>query len=94
MKRPVSSVIAVLSALALSGCGGSAVTIFRTAHGGMLGLEGDRQQAMADARRLMSESCGGAYTIVAERNVVAGVYHRRTVSEVQLRYRCGATPEP
>ena len=51
MKQPVSSVIAVLSALALSGCGGSAVMIFRTAHGGMLGLEGDRQQAIVGIAR-------------------------------------------
>jgi hypothetical protein len=94
MKRPVSSVIAVLLALALPGCGGSAVIIARSAHGGMLGLEGDRTQAMADARRLMSEACSGAYTIVAERNVVAGTYHGRIVSEVQLRYRCGEPREP
>jgi hypothetical protein len=77
----------------LNGCGGSAVIIGRTETGGVVGLDGDREQSMADARRQMSEACGGAYTIVAERTVVSGVYRGRTISELQLRYLCGAQPD-
>jgi hypothetical protein len=94
MKRSVSGVLGGLAALGLSGCGGSAVLIRHDAGGGMLGLEGDREQAMADARRQMSEACEGAYTIVSERNAFAGTYHGRTVSEYQLQYRCGTEQDP
>jgi hypothetical protein len=80
------------AALPLSGCG-SAVLIGRTASGGVLGLEGDREQSLADARRQMSESCGGAYTIVGERDVVAGTYRGRLISEHQIRYLCGVHPD-
>jgi len=83
----------VLSALALSGCGGSAVLIRHTARGGTIGLEGDREQAMAEARRQMSEACGGAYTLAAERYVAAGTYHGRALTELQLQYRCGTEPD-
>src|SRR5262245_11950651 len=85
--------LGVTAALGLSGCGGTAVLIGRTAHGGVLGLEGDREQAMADARRQMSEHCGGAYTIVGERNAIAGAYRGRTISEYQIRYLCGTHPD-
>jgi len=89
MKRLLPGVLGVLAAAVLPACGGSAVLIARTAHGGIIGLDGDREQAMGDARRQMSEACGGAYTIVAERNVFAGMYHGRPLSEHQVRYVCG-----
>jgi hypothetical protein len=81
------------AAAALAGCGGTAVLIAQTAHGGVLGLDGDREQAMADARRQMSELCGGAYTITGERNVFAGVFRGRNIVEYQIRYTCGEHPE-
>ncbi len=92
MKR-VARWFGAMAVLGLSGCGGSAVLIGRTAAGGVLGLDGDREQAMADARRQMSEYCGGAYTIVGERNAVAGTFRGRTISEYQIRYLCGVHPE-
>jgi hypothetical protein len=85
--------VALLLVLALPGCGGSAVLIARTKNGGVLGLDGHREQAMADARRQMSEYCGGAYTIVGERNAVAGTFRGRVISEYQIRYLCGSHPE-
>jgi hypothetical protein len=48
---------------------------------------------MADARRQMSESCAGAYTIVGERDAVAGTFRGRAISEHQVRYVCGAHPD-
>ncbi len=81
------------AALGLSGWGGTAVLMGRTAHGGLLGLDGDREQAMADARRQMSELCRGAYTIVGERVASAGTYRGREISEYQIRYLCGNHPE-
>jgi hypothetical protein len=89
----VAAWISVAAVLVLSGCAGSAVLISRTANGGVVGLDGEREQAMADARREMSEVCGGAYTIVAERTVTAGVFRGRTISEVQIRFACGAQPD-
>jgi hypothetical protein len=93
MKRRAVGVLFVLAGLGLSGCGGSAVLIGRTSNGGILGLDGDRDQAMADARRLMSDSCEGAYTIVGERDAVAGTLRGRTITEHQIRYVCGAPAE-
>jgi hypothetical protein len=90
MKRWVPGLLGVLAGMGLPACGGSAVLIGHTANGGTLGLDGDHQQAMADARRLMSESCGGAYTIVGERNVIAGKFRGRTIAEYQVRYVCRA----
>jgi hypothetical protein len=92
MKRNAGWLLMV-AVLGLEGCGGSAVLISRNAGSGVLGLDGDREQAMADARRQMSEYCGGAYTITGERNVVAGTYRGRTISEYQIRYLCGSHPE-
>jgi hypothetical protein len=84
----------VLIALGVLGSGcGSAVLIAHSEDGGVFGLEGDRTEAMADARRQMSESCGGAYTIIGVRRVSAGAYRGRALSEVQLRYLCGMHPE-
>ena len=90
MKRRVLCVLGVVAGVGLPACGGSAVLIGRTPNGGILGLDGDHEQAMADARRQMSEYCDGAYTIVGERNAVAGTYRGRTITEVQVRYVCGA----
>jgi hypothetical protein len=86
-------VLAALTALSSGGCGGTAVLIIRAANGGVLSLDGDHDEAMADARRQMSESCGGAYTILGERNTVAAIYRERTIMEYQIRYVCGAQPD-
>ncbi len=94
MKRFLPGVLGVLAAAGLTACGGSAVLIARTAGGGVIGLDGDREQALADARRQMSEACGGPYTIVAERNAFGGTYHGRTLSEHQIRYVCAANVRP
>lgn len=84
-----------LAALVLAGCGGSAVLIARSRSGGLFGLEGDRAQAMADARGQMSEHCGGAYTIVQEGTAVTGVHHGEQLSEYLVEYACGASaPAP
>jgi hypothetical protein len=88
-----SLALAVGAVLVLEGCSGSAVLIARNATGGVLGLDGDREAALGDARRQMSELCGGAYTLVGERNVVAGTFRGRTIAEYQIRYRCGTHPE-
>jgi hypothetical protein len=92
MTRPVTP-LALLLALFLPACGGTAVLVARTKTGGVLGLDGDREAAMGDARRQMSEYCGGAYTIVGERNAVAGTFRGRTIAEYQIRYVCGSHPE-
>lgn len=91
--RGVRRVFGVIAALALVGCGGTAVLITRSPEGGVLGLDGDHDEAMADARRQMSDACGGAYTILGERNTLAAVYRGRTIMEYQIRYACGAQPE-
>jgi hypothetical protein len=88
-----AGVLGVLAALGLTGCAGSAVLIGRTASGGVIGLDGDREQAMADARRVMSDTCEGAYTITGARTVSGGVFRGRTISEWQLRFTCGANPD-
>lgn len=84
-----------LAAIGLAGCGGSAVLIAQSRSRGLMGLEGDRVQAMADARRQMSEHCGGAYTIVREGTAVTGVHHGEELTEYLVEYACGAgTPAP
>lgn len=93
MQRLALASFGAFAAFALAGCGGTAVLIMRSADGGVLGLDGDHDEAMADARRQMSESCGGAYTILGERNTVAAVYRGRTLMEYQIRYVCGAQPD-
>ncbi len=92
MKRLSVGLSALLSAAALAGCGGSAALIARTATGGVLGLDGDREEAMADARRQMSDHCGGAYTIVGERDTLTGVFHGRPLTEYQVEFVCGDMP--
>jgi hypothetical protein len=89
----VLAALTAASALSASGCGGTAVLIIRAPDGGVLSLDGDHDEAMADARRQMSESCGGAYTILGERNTVAAIYRGRTLMEYQIRYACGAQPD-
>jgi uncharacterized NAD-dependent epimerase/dehydratase family protein len=93
MVRRVFGVLGVVSVLGLSGCSGSAVLIASAPDGGLLALDGDHEQAMSDARRQMSDSCNGAYTVVSGRNVVAGVYRGRAINEYQIRYVCGAHPD-
>lgn len=82
-----------VAAVVLGGCGGSAVLIGHTANGGILGLDGDHDQAMGDARRLMSELCDGAYTIVGQRRAVASVLRGRVIREDRIDYACGAAPD-
>jgi hypothetical protein len=83
-----------LLAMALAGCGGSAVPLARSPGGGVMGLDGDHDEAMADARRQMSAACGGAYTIVGEREVFEALMHDRVITEIQMKYTCGpAVPE-
>ncbi len=89
----IRAAIGASAAVALTGCWGSAVVIHHNDAGGVVGLEGDREASMADARRQMSEQCNGAYTIVGARNVAAGTYRGRMVSEYQLRYLCGVHPD-
>jgi hypothetical protein len=89
MRRLGVGVLGVLAVVGGAGCAGSAVLIGRTPNGGILGLDGDRETAMGDARRQMSEQCDGAYTIVAERNVLAGAFHGRSLTEHQVRFICG-----
>jgi hypothetical protein len=83
----------VLAAPALVGCGGSAVLVARSASGGVLAIDGEHVQAMADARRQMSEHCEGAYSIVRQRLVVTGVFRGEELSEFLVQYACGAAPD-
>ena len=90
MRMSLPGVLALTAAIA--GCGGSAVPLAQTPEGGVMGLDGDHDEAMADARRQMSEACGGAYTIVGEREVFAALMHGRVITEIQMRYACGTAP--
>ena len=81
-----------LSAILLAGCGGSAVLIARTPSGGVLSLVGDHAEAMGDARRQMSEACGGAYTIVGEHEALSDGARDRAFLDHQVEFRCGAEP--
>ena len=60
MRMVLPGVLGPLLATAIAGCGGSAVPLAQTPEGGVMGLDGDHDEAMADARRQMSEACGGA----------------------------------
>jgi hypothetical protein len=91
--KGIAACIVMLSMLGGIGCAGSAALIARNRDGGIMGLDGERSDAMADARRQMSETCGGAYTITGERIAVAGTYRGRTISEHQIRFACGAQPD-
>jgi hypothetical protein len=93
MKETAAFFVVALSMLGSTGCAGSAALIARTRDGGVMGLDGERSDAMADARRQMGETCGGAYTITGERIAVAGTYRGRTISETQIRFACGAQPD-
>ena len=87
----------LFAAFAGSGCAGSAVVVAQTAEGGVMSLDGEHEQAMADARQQMSEACGGAYTIVGERRMEAGVIRGQRVMEQRVTYACGeatAAPRP
>src|SRR5262245_28842288 len=96
-RRVLCSLLSALSlgALTLAGCGGSAVLVAQSRSGGLMGLEGDRVQAMADARRQMSEQCGGAYTIVQQGSAVTGVHRGEQLTEYLVEYACGTdAPAP
>ena len=79
---------------ALPACGGSAVQIVETPRGGVFSLDGERSTAMADARRQMSERCGGAYRIVRERRALTGWYRGEAFIEELVEYACGGSVEP
>ena len=95
MSRLLSASILSLVTLApaLAGCGGSAVFVAQSRAGGLMGLEGERVQAMADARRQMSEQCAGAYTIVQEGSAVTGRHRGEPLTEYLVEYACGASPD-
>lgn len=84
---------APLAALSLTACGGTAVLVARTPNGGVLGLDGDHAEAMADARRQMSEHCAGAYRILGEQEAVTGELKGRTFTEYQVEFACGVEPD-
>jgi hypothetical protein len=95
MRKYLPGFLGPVMATVIAGCGGSAVPLVRTPHGGVMGLDGDHDEAMADARRQMSAACGGAYTIVGEREVFEALMHGRVITEIQMTYTCGmARPEP
>jgi hypothetical protein len=94
MSRRVLALFGLCATAALAGCGGNAVLVGRTANGGVFGLDGEHAEAMADARRQMSEACGGAYTIVGERNALTGVFRGRALMEYQVEFVCGDVPAP
>lgn len=80
---------------------GHARMVRRDTEGGILALQGDRSDAMRDARRQMDRQCNGPFTIVAEENVPLGssstsrtdkygVTHTTSSAEMetQLTYKC------
>jgi hypothetical protein len=91
--RALGSIVA-LAAITATGCGGTAVLIAQTPSGGVIGLEGDHSEAMADARRQMSEHCRGAYRIVGDKQARSGDSPGRTFTEHQVEFACGAEPMP
>lgn len=93
MSRRISLGIVAFAALALSACGGTAVLVSHTPTGGVLGLEGDHAEAMADARRQMSEHCRGAYRILGEHDTVSGEIRGQAYTERHVEFACGAEPE-
>jgi hypothetical protein len=85
--------LVLFAAPALGGCIGSAVLVAQSPQGGVIELDGDTRAAMGNARRLMSEHCGGAYTILGERDEVVLVYHGEELTEFRVRYACGTPSE-
>lgn len=73
MKRRSILTILMISSLSLAACTlGYAEMVRRDTAGGILALKGHEGAAMQDAQQQMAAHCGGAYTIVAEENVVVG----------------------
>lgn len=65
--------------------------------GGVIGISGNREKALAQARPWMAERCGGAYRIVSEEQVQTGTNPRAWAggshpTETQITYTCGAAP--
>ncbi len=87
-----AGVSVLVAASALGGCVGTAVSVARTPEGGVIELDGEHASAMADARRLMSERCRGAYTILGAQDERVLVYRGEEIQEFRLRYACGAEP--
>jgi hypothetical protein len=71
MKRRVIGQAVCALALLAAGCG-TARYVQRTQVGGTLALEGERQEAMKEAQKLMTEHCRGPYTIISEGETVIG----------------------
>lgn len=93
MLRRASLWIVALATLALSGCAGTAVIVSQTPVGGVLGLEGDHAEAMADARRQMSEHCRGAYRILGEHDSASTEVRGQGYTERHVEFACGAEPD-
>lgn len=89
--------LALLAALpALPACGGTAVLVAETPRGGVFSLDGEHAAAMSDARRQMSERCGGAYRILRERRAITGWYRGEAFVEELMEFACeapGTAPE-
>lgn len=62
---------------------GHAEVVRRDQYGGVLALHGHQGAAMEDAQQLMATHCGGAYTVVAEEQVVVG---QQTASGTSTEY--------
>jgi hypothetical protein len=93
LKARAAGVSVLFAASALGGCIGTAVSVAQSPGGGVIELDGDRAAAMADARRLMSERCGGAYTILGAEDEVVLLHRGEQIQEFRVRYACGAQPE-
>lgn len=93
MPRRALRPFAAIAVLSMTACGGTAVVISRTPGGGLIGLEGDHAEAMADARRQMSEHCKGAYRIMGEKQAQNGDTPGRTFTEHQVEFACGVEPD-
>ena len=60
-----------IALVAFAGCG-TARLISRDQYGGVIALDGDRNKAMEDGNRLMTDNCRGPYTVVSEGEEVIG----------------------
>ena len=74
--------LALVFALSAVGCG-AARQIAHDDTGGAILLQGQRAEAMKEARQIMVEHCRGPYQIVEELE--------QSEDRWRIRYRCGAT---
>jgi hypothetical protein len=71
-KRVVACVVALFGAVGCFMIQGHAEMVKRDKAGGVLALKGDRDKAMADAKRQMSSNCPDGYEIVGEEMAKVG----------------------